>query len=177
MSRTKKIVFHGLFIALLVASAKVSFTVIPPVPFTLQSAVVITCALVLGWQSVITVGLYVAMGLAGLPVFAAGGGIGYVLYSTFGFTIGFLFCALICGLLYAKFRTVKGSVLAVSVGTVVIYFCGILYYLIIKKFYFAESVDFWKIILTFYVVFIPSDIIKGVVCIIIAKRLQPITLQ
>jgi biotin transport system substrate-specific component len=43
--------------------------------------------------------LYLFMGLIGLPVFAGGGGIGYVVTGSFGYLVGFLFCALAGGFL------------------------------------------------------------------------------
>jgi biotin transport system substrate-specific component len=45
----------------------------------------------------IAVLLYVAAGLAGLPVFVQGGGIGYFAVPTFGYLIGFIFGAFLSG--------------------------------------------------------------------------------
>lgn len=174
MNRTKRLAYHGIFLALFIVTAKISFTVFPPVPFTLQSAAVILCALVMGWQSAFTVAIYILLGIAGLPVFAMGGGVGYLLYPTFGFTLGFLVCGFVTGLIYSKKKTVKNSVVAVIVGTLIIYICGISYYLLLKNFYFGESVDIWKTLMTFYVVFIPSDLLKGAICIAIARRVKPL---
>lgn len=165
---------HGIFLALFVASAKVGLQIIPPVPFTLQTCAVILCGLVLGWQSVITVALYILLGLVGLPVFALGGGIGYALYPTFGFTLGFLLATPIVGLIYAKNRTVKNSIFAVIIGTLCIYVIGIGYYLLLQNFYFGKQVDFGKTLINFWVLFIPSDIIKGAICVITAKRIKPV---
>jgi len=176
MSRTRKIALHGIFLALIIVSAKISLPVVPPVPFTLQSAVVILCGLVLGWQSAFTVAIYIILGLIGAPVFAMGGGIGYVFYPTFGFTLGFLFSAIITGLIYKSKPTFKRSVVAVCAGTVIIYVVGIVYYLLMQSFYFGTAVDIGKVLLTFYVMFIPSDILKGVLCVAVASRLKKINL-
>ena len=40
--------------------------------------------------------IYILMGLCGIPVFASGGGIYYLVKPTFGFVLGFLFASMIC---------------------------------------------------------------------------------
>ena len=74
-----------------------------PVHITLQSMVVAVIAGALGWRlGVATVALYIAEGLAGLPVFSTGGGIGYILSPSFGFIVGWLPMAFIAGLVAEK---------------------------------------------------------------------------
>ncbi|MEZ0393662.1 MAG: biotin transporter BioY [Desulfurococcaceae archaeon] len=61
-----------------------------PVPFTLQTFALNLLVLVHGRRAIAHVASYIAMGLAGLPVFAYGGGPAYVLSPTFGYVAGFL---------------------------------------------------------------------------------------
>jgi biotin transport system substrate-specific component len=69
-----------------------------PVHITLQSMVVAMLAGALGWRlGVATVALYIVQGLSGLPVFSAGGGLGYVFSPSFGFIVGWLPMAYIIG--------------------------------------------------------------------------------
>lgn len=83
--------------ALLTAAAKFRVP-LPPVPFTLQTLAVALIAASAGWRiGVATVALYLVEGLAGLPVFANGGGIGYVMSPTFGFLVGYLPMAYVIG--------------------------------------------------------------------------------
>ena len=88
---TKSLVMSGLLIALLVVSC---FFTIPlgPVPFTLQTAVVILIALLLTpRQAAITCGVYLLMGAIGLPVFSSmTGGLGKLLGPTGGFLFSYL---------------------------------------------------------------------------------------
>jgi len=66
-----------------------------PVPFTLQTLVLTLIILLRGsnaWRSVAT---YIFLGLIGLPVFAYGGGLHYVLMPTFGYIIGFMIASLL----------------------------------------------------------------------------------
>lgn len=82
----------------LTISAKISIPVIP-VPVTLQTLAVALLAAGFGWRiGVATVALYLIEGLSGLPVFASGGGIDYVLRPSFGFLVGYMPMAFIIGL-------------------------------------------------------------------------------
>lgn len=70
-----------------------------PVPVTLQSLAIAAIAGAFGFRlGVATVSLYLAQGLAGLPVFAgAFAGVPYVLGPTGGFLVGFIVMAAIIG--------------------------------------------------------------------------------
>lgn len=87
---TKRLVTSGLLVALLVVSC---FFIIPlgPVPFTLQTAVIILIALLLPpKQAAITCAIYLFMGAIGLPVFSGmTGGFGKFLGPTGGFLISY----------------------------------------------------------------------------------------
>lgn len=80
-------VLAGVGLLTLSARLKVPFY---PVPMTLQTLVVLALPLFLGWRGAASVGAYLASGAAGLPVFAAGGGIGYFFGPTGGFLLGFV---------------------------------------------------------------------------------------
>lgn len=85
-----------------------------PVHITLQSMVVAVIAGALGWRlGVATVALYIAEGLAGLPVFSTGGGIGYIFSPSFGFIVGWLPMAFIAGLVAEKSR---GRIVPMALG-------------------------------------------------------------
>ena len=88
------------FTVLMCVSAQITIPV-PVIPFTLQVTVAIVSGLLLGSRlGFLSQALYLFMGLMGLPVFAGGGGgIGYVMRGSFGYLVGFLFCALIGGFL------------------------------------------------------------------------------
>ncbi|MFC1607590.1 biotin transporter BioY [Candidatus Latescibacterota bacterium] len=89
----------ALFAAVLAVSAYIRIP-IGPVPLTLQSSAVLITGYCLGplYGALATI-TYTAVGLAGLPVFASGGGPVYVLSPTFGYIIGFSFCAMVTGFL------------------------------------------------------------------------------
>jgi biotin transport system substrate-specific component len=69
-----------------------------PVPVTLQSFAVAALAAAFGWRiGMATVIAYLLEGAAGLPVFATGGGIAYLMGPTGGFLLGFIPMAYIIG--------------------------------------------------------------------------------
>lgn len=74
---------------------------------------------------------YLVMGLTLLPVFAEGGGIGYVKLSQFGYLLGFIPGAWICGYLAFKARP-RLETLAFSCfcGLLAVHICGIAYLMI-----------------------------------------------
>ena len=83
--------------ALLAISSKIQ-TPFTLVPATMQTFVVMFLGIVLGYKlAALTVVLYLIEGSFGLPVFAKGGGIGYLLGPTGGYLIGFIFTAFFAG--------------------------------------------------------------------------------
>jgi biotin transport system substrate-specific component len=94
---------------LLWAAAKISVP-ITPVPVSLQSFAIAVLAASFGWRIALsTLLLYIAEGLSGLPVFAYGGGIQYLMSPSFGFILGWLPMAFIIGL--AADRGLSGKIL------------------------------------------------------------------
>lgn len=82
---------------LITAAAKINVPVWP-VPVTLQTFAIAALAAGFGMQiAVATVALYLLEGAMGLPVFATGGGLPYLVGPTGGFLIGFVFQAAIIG--------------------------------------------------------------------------------
>lgn len=81
----------------LAAAAQIKVPVMP-VPVTLQGLAVAMLAAAFGWRiGVATIALYIVEGLSGLPVFANGGGIHYLMSPSFGFILGWLPMAYIIG--------------------------------------------------------------------------------
>ena len=119
--------------ALLWLSAKIQ---VPfwPVPMTMQTFVVLTLGMALGWRLAgATLLLYLAEGTIGLPVFAGtpekGIGLAYMLGGTGGYLIGFLIGAVVCGYLAERGwdRRVITTVSAMLIGNVLIYVPGLLW--------------------------------------------------
>ena len=119
----------ALFAAILAVSAFIRVPV-GPIPLTLQSSAVLITGYCLGpVHGALAAITYTAVGLAGLPVFASGGGPAYVLSPTFGYIIGFTFCASMTGFL-ARFNR-RGSFIAayiIMIGSLAaLYIPGVLW--------------------------------------------------
>tara|TARA_B100001121_G_C18340307_1_gene457579 strand:+ start:28 stop:579 length:552 start_codon:yes stop_codon:yes gene_type:complete len=93
----KSAIFVLIGTALLAISSKIQ-TPFTLVPATMQTFVVMFLGMILGYKlATLTVVLYLIEGAIGLPVFAKGGGIGYLLGPTGGYLIGFIFTAFFAG--------------------------------------------------------------------------------
>ncbi|MBD2244858.1 biotin transporter BioY [Nostoc sp. FACHB-888] len=74
---------------------------------------------------------YLVMGLTLLPVFADGGGMGYIKLSQFGYLLGFIPGAWICGLFAFKARPrLETLAFSCSCGLLTLHLCGITYLII-----------------------------------------------
>lgn len=85
--KIKQITYIALFSSLIAIGAFIKIPV-GNVPFTLQPLFVMLSALVLDKKSAIySVLIYIIIGLIGIPIFARGGGIGYIFQPTFGYLL------------------------------------------------------------------------------------------
>ena len=97
------------------------------VPITGQTFAVLMIAALLGSRrGTLAVLAYLAQGAAGLPVFALGGGPLVLIGPTGGYLLGFIPAAYVTGLLAEKGwdRQFDTTVLAMILGNVIIYACG-----------------------------------------------------
>ena len=94
----RELAISGLFAALIAAGAFIKITIpVQPFPmhFTLQWFFVLMAGFLLGSRvAAASVGTYLLIGLLGVPVFAAGGGIGYIVRPSFGYLLEFIAAAL-----------------------------------------------------------------------------------
>jgi biotin transport system substrate-specific component len=133
---TKKIVFTGVFTALIAAGAYIRI----PLPFlnvTFQMLFALAGGMILGPSAGAGAAfVYMAVGLAGLPVFSGGGGPGYLLQPSFGFILGFIPGAYISGFIYnrKKIRDFSRVAYSYSAGALAAYLIGSAYMYAILKF-------------------------------------------
>jgi biotin transport system substrate-specific component len=112
--------------AALAVSARLAFA-LPgsPVPVTAQTLAVLLVGAMLGpRRGVLAVGVYLLCGLAGLPVFAAGGGPAYLLSPTAGYLLGFLPAAFLAGYLLDP-RRPWTALPAMLAADAVLFACGL----------------------------------------------------
>ena len=115
--------------------------------------------------------LYVALGLLGLPVFTLGGGIGYVLYPTFGFLLALIPAAYVVGRLNGGSRSPKRIVIACFLGLVVLYAVGLPYMTLILNVYQGRSMSVWALAMAGMLPYLPGDCVKIAACAYLAPKI------
>jgi biotin transport system substrate-specific component len=134
-------------------SIHLSFT---PVPITGQTFGVLLCGTALGCRrGAAAMALYAVAGLAGVPWFA-GHEHGYV-GASFGYVVGFVLCAGLCGYLAQRGadRSVLRSVPAMVAGEVVIYLVGVTWLAVSLHVGASEAISLG------FVPFVAGDAIKA----------------
>ena len=174
--KTKNLIFTAMFAALITAGAYIRIPV-PVCPFTLQFLFTTLAGLLLGSRNgAISVAVYVILGLAGLPVFTGGGGIGYIFQPTFGYLIGFIFGAFVTGkIAHSGGLKMSRLLTACFCGLMVVYAMGMVYYWAISKFWLKEPIGIAPLFLYCFILAVPGDICLCVLSAVMGKRLIPIT--
>ncbi len=153
-------------------------------PWTLVPVVatqfgVIMSAILLGrrWGG-ISIIFYVFLGVAGIPWFTGmKGGITFLSGPTFGYTIGFILASFFIG--YFIDRYVKSRKLIALFGLiafsqlVIVYIPGLIQLWFFLKIINKESVSLIQLLWMGYIPFIIGDLIKSLVCSMIAKAALP----
>lgn len=124
-SRLHRMVVAGVFAALLAVLSQIFIPLPTGIPVTLQTFAVALCGFALGpGLGAAAVGVYLALGAVGVPVFAGfSGGIGSFVGMTGGYLWAFLPMAFLCGLGARQ----KNRALALTVGFLglaVCHLCG-----------------------------------------------------
>jgi biotin transport system substrate-specific component len=152
-----------LFVTVLtIVAAQVSVPLpFTPVPFTLQPMVVLLGGAALGARLGMSAQiLYLALGLAGLPVFAASPilpqGFGRLLGPTGGYLMSYPLAAFVTGYLAQRGldRRYFTSVLAMAAGLAIVFTCGVLWLA------FGAHAGLASAVSAGLIPFIPADIVK-----------------
>lgn len=170
---TKKLALTAMFTTLIIIGAFIKIP-IPYIPFTLQVFFVNMAMLMLGakWGGM-AVGIYIAMGLIGIPIFTAGGGWSYVFHPTFGYLIGFFIGTIVGGNLMRLFKNgYLGMAVASIVFEIITYICGLTYFYFIQSAYLGVSVTAKTVFISCFLIFLPGDTISCVLGAVIVKRLS-----
>jgi len=172
---TRDFVLCGLFSALIAVGAYIKIP-IPVVSFTLQFLFTTLAGLLLGARlGALSVAIYLMTGLIGMPVFANGGGISYILQPSFGYLIGFCLGSYVTGTIAAmegKLSFWKFFIAGVA-GLMVVYSIGMIYYYVIANFYIDQPIGIMALFLYCFLLPVPGDLVICIVSAIIAKRMIP----
>ena len=172
--KTTEIVMIALFAALTAVGAFIRIP-LPYVPFTLQTLMVMLAGLILGSRSAaLSQLLYLAIGLLGLPIFAQGGGPGYILQPSFGFLVGFIAGAYLIGRMVEGVEklTFPRTLAALLLGQAAIYILGIAYLHFNLNFIIHKSTSFLTTMKIGLLVFLPGDIFKTFVAVLVVAPIR-----
>ena len=151
---------------------------IPYLPITLQTFFTTLAGMLLGAKlGAASVGVYVLLGLAGLPIFTEGGGLSYVLKPSFGYLAGFIAGAFVTGLIAhgTKSPSLRRLLVAAFAGTAVIYAVGMTYFFLAKNLWVAgDGMSVKALFAACFFPAVPGDILKCIGCAVLAKKLLPV---
>ena len=172
---SRQLVLCGLFAALVAIGAFIRIP-LPLIPFTLQTFFVTMAGFLLGARyGGLSVALYVALGLFGLPIFTQGGGPSYVFNPTFGYLIGFIIEAYVVGKLTGGrgVPSLKRLLVAGFVGLAVAYLLGGVYCYFITNYVLGIHNSAWAGFLSGCVLVFPGTAVFNVLAAYAARRILP----
>ena len=174
--KTRNLVLTALFAALTAVGAfiKIPF---PLSAITLQFLFTAMAGVLLGpGCGALSQGVYVALGLIGLPIFTTGGGFGYVLQPTFGFLLGLIPAAAIIGAISGKNTSPLRIALACAAGLAALYAVGVPYMALILNGYMGKNMSLSALLWAGMIPFLPGDAIKiavtALLCPLLRKRVK-----
>ena len=121
----------ALFAAIIAVCSQIQIPL--TVPFTMQTFAVFSALAILGGKNgTISILIYIALGAIGVPVFSGfKSGFGVLLGSTGGYIIGFIFTALIVGIVSDKTNKLWALILSMVVGILVCYAFGTAWFAVV----------------------------------------------
>lgn len=175
------LVYCGMFAALMMIGANITtfvpFLVVGGVPITLQTFFAVLAGLILGSRlGAISMTVYMAVGLAGAPVFSKfQGGFGAILLPTFGFIVSFILVAYIAGKIVEKNGSLRSYVIAALVAMSVNYLFGTNWMYAAYKLWAAAPDAFtYKVAWLWMVPPLPKDILLSILAGIFGHRMYKV---
>lgn len=168
--RTKKLILAGLFAALTAVCSWINISLFfTPVPINLALIGPYMAGLVLGSKfGFFSEIIYVLLGSIGLPVFAGfTGGLDKLVGPTGGFIVGYMLCALICGL-ELRHKGTKFRVLLMILGLAACYACGLIWFM------FVTHSALWAGLTSCVLPFLPGDAVKITAVAILVRHLPKV---
>ncbi|QZY56932.1 biotin transporter BioY [Crassaminicella profunda] len=174
--KIRDMILISLFAALTAVGAFIKIPT-PLVPFTLQFLFCAYSGVFLGAKyGLYSQLLYVGIGLAGIPIFTKGGGIHYIYQPTFGYLIGFIFCAFIIGLVTQNLKKITfiKVYIPVVVGLMVVYAIGVPYLYYMFNLTVEDPITFKTAIAWGFTPYIVPDLILSALVAFTSVKVIPI---
>ncbi len=167
-------ILAGLFAALIAISSQL-YIPIGPVPHTLQIFFVLLAGLVLGSRWGFTsVGLWVLLGVFGLPVFSQGkAGVAVLAGPTGGFLVGFMVCAFLVGWLTERGGVSFGKTFSfMLLGLAMVYLVGLAGFMASFEYFLHKPMTFDKALILAVFPFLPFDFVKALMAAVIGVKVR-----
>ena len=162
--RNISLILFGSFLLAVSSKVQVPFW---PVPMTMQTFVVFLIGMSYGYKlSFFTLLIYILEGAFGLPVFATGSGLVYLMGPTSGYIYGMFLAAITIGFLSEKgfSNTYFLSLVSLLIGSLIIFTFGVLY--------LGSIIGLSKAISFGLLPFIPSELFKIALAVAIIPSLS-----
>jgi biotin transport system substrate-specific component len=164
--KMKPFIFAGFVAALTAISGWIRISVFP-VPFTLQTLMVYLAGDILNAKTAaLSQVLFLIIGLSGIPVFASGGGLGYLLNPAFGYLLGFPVAAWLIAVILKR-RIGSPSFFRICLvngaGMLVVLIFGVVYLYICMNTVMGKDMSFGKAVAGGFLIFLPIESVK-IVC-------------
>ena len=177
---TRDLTYCAMFVALMVVGARINI-VLPigtGVTVSLQILVAVSQGLLVGLRDgLISLLVYLLLGLIGLPVYAHGGGFAYILRPTYGFLIGFASAAWLSGFLKNRFRKKNLTAYLISgeIGMLSYYVFGLLYFALMSSLLLrdAQPIGFRELMTVWFLSTVWIDAIIAGVGSLVAYKVAP----
>ena len=170
---TRQLTMTALFVALIAVGAFIRVP-LPNCPFTLQILFTTLAGIVLGSRlGAASVGIYIVLGLIGVPIFTSGGGPGYILQPTFGYLIGFMVGAYVVGRFSETSETysVKRLLIGAIINLLIVYGFGMVYLYMIMNLYLGTPIGWWPVIWSCFLIPVGPDVFLCAVAAVMGKRI------
>ncbi len=139
-----------------------------PVPISLTNFVVFLSVWLLGWRlGTVSYLIYLLLGLAGLPVFSGfTGGAGKLLGPTGGYLIGFIFLAVLMGIVFDKSESRLVRLAGMILGMIVAYLFGTAWLA------YQSKIGLFAALGSAVIPFIPGDLVKMAIVLLIGPAIE-----
>ena len=163
--KVKDLVFIAIFTSIICVMSLISIPT--TVPFTLQTLAVFLCMFMLKpVDSLISVLLYILIGIIGIPVFAKfQSGVGVIAGPTGGYILGFILMTLVP-------LIIKNKIAAGIVGLIICYLFGSVWFLLFNQ---SNITSIWKVLTICVFPFIIPDAAKLAIAYVLSIRLKFLT--
>ena len=170
--KLRLLILTALFAALTAAGA---FLQIPvgASSFTLQVLFTCMAGVLLGAKyGALSQLVYVALGLLGLPIFTAGGGVSYLFQPTFGFLLGLIPMAFVVGWVAGISPSPLRIAGACLCGLAALYLVGMPYMWLILNVYLGKEMSAAALVLAYMLPFLPFDGLKIAATALLCPRIR-----